>query len=124
MARIEVNLTAFLCAFCQGFCSWLLLQDFLLIDNKVENDGSEDKWELEADSIIIVKFICAILFHFKFETEIRSGFKMMKYAALHYEKFDYPWFAAGVGMTNSVIVILVEVINLLNLANITGGDTS
>ena len=27
-------------------------------------------------------------------------------------------------MSNSVIVILVEVINLLNLANITGGDTS
>ena len=49
---------------------------------------------------------------------------MMRYAALHYEKFDYPWLAAGVGMSNSVIVILVEVINLLNLANITGGDTS
>ena len=29
MTRIEVTLTAFLCAFCQGFCSWLLLQDFL-----------------------------------------------------------------------------------------------
>ena len=42
MARIEVNLTAFLCVFCQGFCSWLLLQDFLLINNKIEDGETLD----------------------------------------------------------------------------------
>lgn len=79
---------------------------------------------LEPNTIIIVKFICAILFHFKFETEIRSGLRMMRYAALHPDKFEYPWTAAVVGLINGVFVFLVEVINLWNLANITGGDTS
>ena len=49
---------------------------------------------------------------------------MMRYAALHYEKFEYPWLAAEVGLLNVVFVFLVEVINLWNLSNITGGDTS
>ena len=123
MAHIEVTLTALLCAFCQGFCSWLLLEDFLKgEENKETKSFGED--QLEPNSIIIVKFICAILFHFKFEMEIRSGIKMMRYAALHPEKFDYAWLAAGIGMVNVVIVVLVEVINLWNLSNITGGSTS
>ena len=79
---------------------------------------------LEHHTIIVVKFICAVLFHFKFETEIRSGLRMMRYAALHPEKFSYPGIAAIVGLLNAVLVFLVELINLWNLSNITGGDTS
>ena len=79
---------------------------------------------LEHHTIIVVKFICAVLFHFKFETEIRSGLRMMRYAALHPEKFAYPGLAAIVGLLNAVLVFLVELINLWNLSNITGGDTS
>ena len=42
---------------------------------------------LENRTIIVVKFICAVLFHFKFEAEIRSGLMMMKYAAIHADEF-------------------------------------
>ena len=49
---------------------------------------------------------------------------MMRYAALHPEKFAYPGLAAIVGLLNAVLVFLVELINLWNLSNITGGDTS
>ena len=80
--------------------------------------------ELEPNTIILVKFICALLFHFKFETEIRSGLKMMRYAALHPEQFVNPGIASFVGMINAIFVFLVEVINLWNLSNITGGNTS
>ena len=89
-----------------------------------EGPGLPEEAELEPNTIILVKFICALLFHFKFETEIRSGLKMMRYAALHSEQFVNPGVASFVGMINAIFVFLVEVINLWNLSNITGGDTS
>ena len=96
MARSEVNLTALFCAFCQGFTSILLLQDFISKNKEEEEEQAEDSEpQLEARTIILVKFICAVLFHFKFETEIRSSIQMMKFAALHSEYFENPiraWF--------------------------------
>ena len=71
----------------------------------------------------MVKFICAILFHFKFENEIRHGLSMMKYAAMHYDNFEMPIRAFCIGMTNFVMIFLVEFINLWNLSNITEGGT-
>ena len=77
--------------------------------------------ELEARTIILVKFICAVLFHFKFETEIRSSLQMMKFAALHSDYFENPTRAWFQGFVNMIVVILVEIINLWNLSNITEG---
>ena len=64
--RVEINVTMFFCAFSQGFISWLLLDAFL-----IENDEAERKEALkavlpvlESNSIILVKFICAVLIHF------------------------------------------------------------
>ena len=78
---------------------------------------------LEDRSIIIVKFICAVLFHFKFESEIKNGLSMMKYAAMHLDKFENPLRAFLMGLTNAAIIMLVEIINLWNLSNITEGGT-
>lgn len=39
--RSEVNLTALFCAFCQGFTSILLLQDFIG-QNTAEEEAQED----------------------------------------------------------------------------------
>ena len=77
--------------------------------------------QLEENTTILVKFICAILFHLKFEAEIRNGIQMIKYAVLHWDYFEYPIAAASTGLINALIIILVEVINLWNLANITEG---
>ena len=74
------------CAFCQLLTSFLLLNDFLSATDeeaKVKELEKITKFELEEKTVTIVKFICAILFHYKFESEIRNGLKMMKYAALH-----------------------------------------
>ena len=120
----EVNLTAFLCVFCQTFTSILLLQDFLSINESSEEAKSDETPTLEKNSIIIVKFICAVLFHFKFETEIRNGLKMMKYVVLHPEQFRNPITAFCIGTSSASVIVLVEVINLWNLSNITEGTYS
>jgi hypothetical protein len=70
---------------------------------------------------ILVKFICAVLFHFKFETEIRGSLTMMRYVALHYEDFENPNFAFLICMINMAVIYVVEFVNLWNLSNITEG---
>ena len=45
--------------------------------------------ELESNVIIVVKFICAVLFHVKFEAELRNGIEIMKYVAMHPKNFKY-----------------------------------
>ena len=72
-------------------------------------------------TIVVVKFICAVLFHFKFETEIRNGLTMMKYAAMHADFFQSPFKAWFMGFINMVVIIMVEIINLWNLSNISDG---
>ena len=69
----------------------------------------------------MIKFICAILFHMKFEAEINNGIKMIKFAVLHWDYFENPGQAAFTGFMNVVIIILVEAINLWNLSQITEG---
>ena len=71
--------------------------------------------------MIVVKFICAILFHFKFESEIRNGLKMMKYAALHVDEFENVGMAFLMGLSNMLVIYIVEVINLWNLSSMTEG---
>ena len=117
----EVNLTAMMCAFFQSFTSILLLNDFLHTNQSSEDSQSYQASTLEANPIIIIKFICALLFHFGFETEIRNGLKMMKYVLLHYDQFTNPGISFLIGFLRSTMIILVEFINLWNLSNITEG---
>lgn len=124
MSRSEVNLTALFCAFCQLFTSWLLLKEFISQNNDSEEETEVSVPALEDKSIILIKFICAVLFHFKFETEIRNGLAMMKYAALHSDYFENPGSAFFMGFINMVVIIIVEIINLWNLSNITEGTYS
>ena len=77
---------------------------------------------LTSRTIIIVKFICALLFHFKFESEIRNGLQMMKYVALHTDHFEFPKRAFLIGMINFLILNLVEFINMWNLSNLSEGS--
>ena len=124
MIRSEVNLTAIFCAFCQSFTSILLLQDFINQNTEEEEAAGEVTPALEARTIILVKFICAVLFHFKFETEISSSISMMKYAAMHHDYFYNPLTAFFMGFINMLVIIMVEIINLWNLSNITEGTYS
>ena len=71
--------------------------------------------------MIVVKFICAILFHFKFKSEIGNGLKMMKYAALHQDEFENAGMAFIMGLSNMVVIYIVEVILLWNLSSMTDG---
>ena len=124
MIRSEVNLTALFCAFCQSFTSILLLQDFIGQNLEEEEQQENVVPELEQRTIILVKFICAVLFHFKFETEISSSIQMMKYSAMHSDYFYNPLTSYFMGLINMVMIMLVEVINLWNLSNITEGTYS
>ena len=63
------------------------------------------------------------MFHFKFETEIRHGLKMMKYVYLHPGYFDSPPRAFFLGFIQASMIFLVELVNLWNLSNITGGTS-
>ena len=65
-----------------------------------------------------------MLFHFKFETEIRNGLAMMKYVGLHPESFENKGGAFLMGYVNALVIVLVEIINLWNLSNITEGTYS
>ena len=48
---------------------------------------------------------------------------MMKHAAMHYDDFEHPIRAFNMGLLKFVALMLVEFINLWNLANITEGGT-
>lgn len=54
---------------------------------------------------------------------MRNGLDMMKYCAMHYDKFENPGRAFVIGFTQMAMIVLVEVINLWNLSNITEGGT-
>ena len=76
---------------------------------------------MENNAIIVVKFICTALFHFKFEAELRNGIHMMKYAAMHPKNFKHPYMAFMMGLLDYIMIFFVEIINLWNLSNITEG---
>ena len=71
--------------------------------------------------IIVVKFICAVLFHFKFEAELKNGIYMMKYVAMHPDHFKFQYRAFLMGLLDMIMIFGVELINLWNLSNITEG---
>ena len=150
LQRIEVTVTGFLCAFCQLFVASLLLQEFVRdgIHERNSNflayirgqtdsepaektgesadDGDEDSEPLkfEAKSIIIVKFIAAMLFHFKFEREIRSGMQIMKFVSLHSEMFQSAILAFSMGFINVVAIMLIEVVMIWQLTEIEEGSVN
>lgn len=105
----------------------MLLQDFIRLDEKADEQAMEEddasRIKLEEKTIIIVKFICAVLFHFKFETEIRNGLAMMKYVGLHPDHFTNKINAYMMGLVNMLVIVLVEFINIWNLSNIKQGGT-
>ena len=77
--------------------------------------------DLANKAVIVIKFICAVLFHMKFEPEIRNGLTMMKYAAIHSEFFEYAGLSFLMGFLNMITIYIVECINLWNLSNTTDG---
>lgn len=133
MTSNEINLAAFFCAFCQLLCSALILKGFYNKQNKSEEDKQLIKTEAQVlldeaasrdlanKAVIVIKFICAVLFHMKFEPEIRNGLSMMKYAAIHSQFFEYPWLSFLMGFLNMTTIYLVEFVNLWNLSNTTQG---
>ena len=68
-----------------------------------------------------MKFICAALFHFKFEAELKNGMMMMKYVAMHPHNFKYYKTAFLMGFFDMIMIIFCEFINLWNLSNINEG---
>ena len=76
---------------------------------------------MEDNTIIVVKFICAALFHFKFEDELMNGLDIMKYVAMHPNNFKNYKMAFLMGFLDMGMIFFVEFINLWNLSNITEG---
>ena len=76
---------------------------------------------MEDNTIIVVKFICAALFHFKFEDELMNGLDIMKYVAMHPHNFKNYKMAFLMGFLDMGMIFFVEFINLWNLSNITEG---
>ncbi len=67
-------------------------------------------------TIVLARFLCAVILRIILTDETKQGFNMMKYANNHWWKFD-DWFGAYmIGFTQMLIVILVESVNLAVLA--------
>lgn len=89
------------------------------MEEKLEEETA--RRTLANKSVIVVKFVCAVLFHMKFEPEIRNGLAMMKYAAIHADYFEKPGKAFLMGFIQMAVIYIVEFINLWNLSNNSGG---
>ena len=120
--------TALFCAFCQILVSCLLLIDFISADfgekEATEEANADQSNKLESNVIIIVKFICAALFHFKFEAELKNGMMMMKYVVMHPHNFKYYVIAFLMGFFDMIMIFFCEFVNLYNLSNINEGVRS
>ena len=68
--------------------------------------------------IVLVKFIAAILFHYKFEPEMRNALAMMKFAIMHSTKFESYILAFLMGLIDYSAIILLEFGLLWNLSNL------
>ena len=75
-------------------------------------------YKLAPYDIVVVKFIAAILFHVKFEPEMRNALVMMKFAIMHETKFESYLFAFLMGLVNFFAILLIEISMLWNLANL------
>ena len=70
----------------------------------------------------MVRFICAVLFHITFEQELRYAITNMKFIAYHSDRFQSKWTAFMMCFLQGSIVVLIEIVNIWNLANITQID--
>jgi len=121
--RAEVLLTAVLCAFCQIFVALCLFLEILWKNHF--NPGAEKVEaiavvapEIDNKSVFIVKFIASILFHVKFESEIRNALSMMKFAIMHSKMFKNNSAAFFMGFIDFTAIVGIEFVMLWNLLNI------
>ena len=91
----------------------LLLIWFLGYEAVTSEDTVEAfKSPAENGSIILTRFLCAIVLHVTLTDEITQGFNMMKYSANHPWKFDNYFEAYFVGLAQALVVLSVETVNL------------
>ena len=63
-------------------------------------------------SIVLARFLCAVILHITLTDETKQGFGCMKYALSHHYKFRDWTTAYWIGLTQTLVVIAVEVVNL------------
>ena len=65
----------------------------------------------ESWSVVLARFVCAIMLHINLTSEIKQGFRFMKFALSHPYKFKDWTKAYIIGLTQTLVVIAVETIN-------------
>ena len=80
----------------------------------VTSDDNKEAFKTPATngSIVLTRFLCAIVLHVTLTDEITQGLNMMKYSTNHPWKFDSAHEAYFVGFAQAMIVISVETVNL------------
>ena len=69
----------------------------------------------ESMRIVLARFVCAVILHITLTDETKQGFGCMKYAISHHYKFRKWTTAFWIGMTQTLVVVSVEVVNLAML---------
>ena len=64
-------------------------------------------------TIVATRFICGLVFHIYLQAEFKQGQTNMKYALNHPWKFEWPTLAFFVGLMQSCVVFVIELINYI-----------
>ena len=104
----QVILTMLFCSAAQILVSVLIL---LQVGNN--SFGTSVGFEIQ-----LVRFICCSMFHFWFAKKVEVGLRSMKYTAMHLSKFKHQQWAFVTSTLQLLIILLIEVVNILNLCQL------
>ena len=93
---------------CQLLLIWFLGYEAITSDDTVD----AFKTPASDGSIVLARFLCAIVLHITLTDEIKQGFNMMKYSVNHPWKFDNYFEGFFVGLAQASVVLSVELVNL------------
>jgi hypothetical protein len=100
---------ALVCAGSQMTISILLLQSF-------DITNQQSSYYEVSSTIHTVRMIACFIFHFAFAGEAKNALDLMKYVILHSERFERPKTAFFLCAVQFFVTLLIEVVNIFNLA--------
>lgn len=100
---------ALVCAGAQLTLSILLLKSF-------DITNQQSSYYEVGSEIHVVRMMACFIFHFAFAGEAKNALELMKYAILHSERFERPKTAFFLCITQFTVTLLIEVVNIFNLA--------
>ena len=99
------------------FIAQSLLIMILAAKEIFSSDASQRYTYPSGISVVVVRFICAVMLHLTLSDEMQQGLNMMKFASNMSWMFDAPGVAWLMGFCQFLSVVIVEVANLIVLTS-------